>query len=224
MTSHNLTTIAIPVDGTRSTGCSCTTVQCCKLGIFDGMSPTDLLMAMPYQSSDEKKTRETFKRTIDRYTTLDTRFLYTLTFAVIATLFALIVTIHKSPDCSMLIDSTYSIIIWFGVLAICTVAARLYFFNMYIQHQILSIIGLRKPTCTDKTVNIIFYMLVLSNFALFVVMFFYNIKQNMQNCVIVLGVLVVDSMITTGWFKLIVRRNIRIAYNEIVSTGETSQA
>jgi hypothetical protein len=191
------------------------TDNCCNF--LHGASPNELFDAMPQSHKDIK----TMRSVINRYTYLDSVFLYIV---VIANVMTIVGTLASSlsvenDNCKNMSRSAGNVIIWMSSFALVTTSIRLYFFKMYLQQPIFSLISMAEPDVYDKFMNICVYLFALGLVALFVAMFSFVQHGDNTHGLILMSAVIALSLFTTFWYKLLVRRNLRIAKRFIENTS-----
>ncbi len=173
-----------------------TTDYCCWF--LHGTNPTETLS---HCNSIEDK--ENLKTQIDHYNTRDVQFLYFVVSVFIATFVGTLFSFagHDSIKVEM-----RNLVIWISCFTLFMVGMRVYFFRLYIQNSLISTFKINGSDIYDKIMNLIFVILCLLLVGTFVAMFKYASDYEQLNSVIAMCVLIGLAIITTGWYKLIIRR------------------
>lgn len=217
--SHVNNPVNNPVNDPVNADECCTTTRCC-FDFLRGCNPDELLESL--QPSADK---DRLRKHVDHYNVRDVQFLYFVTLVFISTWVGTMFSFDSLEACAG--DSKTRVIrnlvVWVSSFCLFMVAMRVYFFRTYIQNPIIAIFRMHTPDIYDKFMNLVFAMLLLGLVAIFVAMWSYANYQNTNNqsthnttdgstkAIIMMCILVGSSILTTAWYKLIVRRVARLA-------------
>lgn len=195
--------------------------ECCNyrywcFAFLNGCSPEEVIEHAPTEQ-DKVKLRER----INYYNKRDVQFLYFVTLVFVSTFVGALFSFSGSEECTSVKKPMRNLVIWTSSFTMFMVEMRLYFFKMYIQNPLISIFRMHSSDAYDKFMNLMIVLLLLGLCGNFVAMFNFAYNYETLKSVISMCVLIGSSIVTTAWYKLIVRRMVRRAkeHNPIIATN-----
>jgi hypothetical protein len=185
--------IANSIEITQKTSCG---------GFFFGMSPTDAIHCL---IPDSEK-RNNLEKSMTDYDKKDNIFLYFVTLVSIGTFISSMFSFVALNDCDVKTSTVKNLTLWMSSFSIFCCGIRIYFQREYILMPIVVQFQSQINDNIHKFMNVFLVILACSLAGNLTAVWALSSNDKQRNAVIAMCILIAMSLLTSFWFKLIVRR------------------